>query len=114
MFGLENYRYELAALLMHAAPEAVLCPHTISVPRIRPADDIDPEAFDNGIGDDIPGKIVACIRIATLYGNDYIDKEGKATRERMFRLVYPKSVVVQRQVWVAIPSPNRKKKHRAI
>lgn len=28
-------------------------PHTISVPRIRRADDIDPSTFDNGISDDI-------------------------------------------------------------
>ncbi len=67
LFGLELYRYEFSALLMHAEHlEAVfgVGPHTISVPRIRRADDIDPTAFDNGIDDDTFAKIVACIRIA--------------------------------------------------
>ena len=59
LFGLELYRYEFAGLLMHAEHlEAVhgVGPHTISVPRIRHADDIDPDAFDNGIDDDIFAK----------------------------------------------------------
>ena len=67
LFGLERYRYEFAGLLMHAEHlEAVhgVGPHTISVPRIRRADDIDPDVFDNGIDDDTFAKIVACIRIA--------------------------------------------------
>ena len=62
LFGLELYRYEFAGLLMHAEHlEAVfgVGPHTISVPRIRRADDIDPSTFDNGISDDIFEKIVA-------------------------------------------------------
>ena len=70
LFGLELYRYEFAALLMHAEHlEAAfgVGPHTISVPRIRRADDIDPGAFDNGIDDDTFAKIVACIRIAVPY-----------------------------------------------
>ena len=57
LFGLERYRYEFAALLMHGEHlEAVhgVGPHTISVPRIRRADDIDPDVFDNGIDDDSP------------------------------------------------------------
>ena len=51
LFGLEMYRYEFAGLLMHAEHlEAVhgVGPHTISVPRIKHADDIDPDVFDNG------------------------------------------------------------------
>lgn len=90
LFGLENYRYEFAALLMHAEHlEAVygVGPHTISVPRIRPADDIDPSAFGNGISDDILAKIVACIRIAVPYTGMIVStREGKATRERLLRL----------------------------
>ena len=46
LFGLELYRYELAGILMHAEHlEAVhgVGPHTISVPRIKRADDIDPD-----------------------------------------------------------------------
>lgn len=75
LFGLELYKYEFAALLMHAEHlEAVhgVGPHTISVPRIKHADDIDPDVFDNGISDDIFCKIM-CMhpRISTLYWNDY-------------------------------------------
>ena len=70
LFGLERYKYEFAGLLMHAEHlEAVhgVGPHTISVPRIKKADDIDPTVFDNGISDDIFAKIVALIRIAVPY-----------------------------------------------
>ncbi len=70
LFGLELYKYEFAGLLMHAEHlEAVygVGPHTISVPRLKRADDIDPDQFDNGISDDIFKKIIACIRIAVPY-----------------------------------------------
>ena len=70
LFGLEQYRYEFAGILMHAEHlEAVhgVGPHTISVPRVRPADDINPDEFDNGISDDIFEKIVALIRVAVPY-----------------------------------------------
>ena len=62
-------------------------PHTISVPRIRRADDIDPSTFDNGISDDIFEKIVACIRVAVPYTGMIIStRESKACRERVLRL----------------------------
>ena len=70
LFGLELYKYEFAGLLMHAEHlEAVhgVGPHTISVPRLKKADDIDPTQFDNGISDEIFEKIIACIRIAVPY-----------------------------------------------
>ena len=70
LFGLDKYRYEFAGLLMHAEHlEAAfgVGPHTISVPRLKHADDIDPDQFDNGIDDDTFAKIVACIRIAVPY-----------------------------------------------
>ena len=90
LFGLELYRYEFAGLLMHAEHlEAVfgVGPHTISVPRIRRADDIDPSTFDNGISDDIFEKIVACIRVAVPYTGMIIStRESKACRERVLRL----------------------------
>ena len=90
LFGLELYRYEFAGLLMHAEHlEAVhgVGPHTISVPRIRRADDIDPSAFDNGIDDDTFAKIVACIRIAVPYtGMILSTRESKAVRERVLHL----------------------------
>lgn len=90
LFGLELYRYELAGLLMHAEHlEAVhgVGPHTISVPRIKRADDIDPDAFDNGIDDETFAKIIAIIRIAVPYTGMIIStREGKSVREKALRL----------------------------
>ena len=90
LFGLESYRYEFAGLLMHAEHlEAVhgVGPHTISVPRIRRADDIDPETFDNGIDDDTFAKIVACIRISVPYTGMIVStRESQACRERVLHL----------------------------
>ena len=90
LFGLELYKYEFAALLMHAEHlEAVfgVGPHTISVPRIKRADDIDPDVFDNGINDDIFAKLVACIRISVPYTGMIIStRESKACRERVLPL----------------------------
>ncbi|MBO8431308.1 [FeFe] hydrogenase H-cluster radical SAM maturase HydG [Spirochaetes bacterium] len=90
LFGLESYRYEFAALLMHAEHlEAAygVGPHTISVPRIRKADDIDPDTFDNGIDDDTFAKIVACIRIAVPYTGMIVStRESEKCRERLLNL----------------------------
>ena len=90
LFGLEMYRYEFAGLLMHAEHlEAVhgVGPHTISVPRVKRADDIDPDEFDNGISDDIFAKICACIRVAVPYTGMIIStRESKAVREKVIRL----------------------------
>lgn len=90
LFGLELYRYEFAALLMHAEHlEAAfgVGPHTISVPRIRQADDIDPAAFHNGISDDIFAKIVACIRISVPYTGMIVStRESKECREKVLHL----------------------------
>ena len=90
LFGLELYKYEFAGLLMHAEHlEAVhgVGPHTISVPRLKRADDIDPDTFDNGIPDDIFEKIVACIRIAVPYtGMIMSTRESQAVRERTLKL----------------------------
>lgn len=90
LFGLEGYRYEFAGLLMHAEHlEATfgVGPHTISVPRIRRADDIDPSTFDNGVDDETFAKIVACIRIAVPYtGMIASTRESKACREQLLEL----------------------------
>ena len=87
LFGLEGYRYEFAGLLMHAEHlEAAfgVGPHTISVPRIRRADDIDPSTFDNGVDDETFAKIVACIRIAVPYTGMIVStRESKACREQL-------------------------------
>lgn len=90
LFGLEGYRYEFAGLLMHAEHlEAAfgVGPHTISVPRIRRADDIDPSTFDNGVNDETFAKIVACIRIAVPYTGMIVStRESKACREQLLEL----------------------------
>lgn len=90
LFGLELYRYEFAGLLMHAEHlEAVhgVGPHTISVPRVKPADDINPDDFDNGISDDIFAKICALIRISVPYTGMIIStRESQELRERVLPL----------------------------
>ena len=90
LFGLELYRYEFAGLLMHAEHlETVfgVGPHTISVPRICPADDIDPSSFDNGISEDIFAKLVACIRVAVPYTGMIIStRESPTARARVLEL----------------------------
>lgn len=90
LFGLESYRYEFAGILMHAEHlEATfgVGPHTISVPRIRKADDIDPDVFDNGIDDDTFAKIVACIRLAVPYTGMIVStRETAKCRERLLEL----------------------------
>lgn len=90
LFGLEDYHYEFVALLMHAEHlEAVfgVGPHTISVPRVRPADDIDPSMFPHAVDDDSFAKIVACIRIAVPYTGMIVStRESQAMRERLLHL----------------------------
>lgn len=86
LFGLELYKYEFAGLLMHAEHlEAVhgVGPHTISVPRVKHADDIDPDEFDNGISDEIFTKLIACIRLAVPYTGMIIStRESEAVRKK--------------------------------
>lgn len=90
LFGLNMYRYDFVGLLMHAEHlEAAMGvgPHTISVPRIRPADDIDPNTFSNAISDEIFEKIVAIIRITVPYTGMIVStRESKKTRERVLSL----------------------------
>lgn len=90
LFGLELFRYEFVGLLMHAEHlEAVhgVGPHTISVPRIRHADDIDPNAFDNGIDDETFAKLVACIRISVPYTGMIVStRESQKCREKVLHL----------------------------
>ncbi len=90
LFGLEMYKYEFAGLLMHAEHlEAAhgVGPHTISVPRIKRADDIDPSTFDNGISDEMFLKIIACIRLAVPYTGMIIStRESQAVREKALQV----------------------------
>ena len=90
LYGLENYRYDFAGLLMHAEHlEAAygVGPHTISVPRIKRADDIDPDSFDNGIDDATFAHICACIRVAVPYTGMIIStRESQDVRQRVLPL----------------------------
>ena len=90
LFGLESYQYEFAGLLMHAEHLEVaygVGPHAISVPRIKSANDINPDSFDNGIDEDTFCKIVACIRIAVPYtGLIMSTRESQSCREKVLDL----------------------------
>lgn len=90
LFGLDKYRYEFAGLLMHAEHlEAVhgVGPHTISVPRVKRADGIDPDVFDNSISDDTFTKIAACIRLAVPYTGMIVStRESEAVRARLLQV----------------------------
>ena len=90
LFGLDKYKYEFAGILMHAEHlEAVhgVGPHTISVPRVKKASDIDPNVFDNSIDDDTFAKIIACIRIAVPYTGMIIStRENETCREKVMGL----------------------------
>ena len=85
LFGLYNYRYDFVGLLMHAEHlEATygVGPHTISVPRIRPADDINPEDFPNAVTDEVFRRIVAILRIAVPYTGMIVStRESQQCRE---------------------------------
>lgn len=57
------------------------------MPRVRRADDIDPDAFDNGISDEIFEKIVAILRVAVPYTGIIIStRESQKTREKVLQL----------------------------
>lgn len=90
LFGLEMYKYEFAGLIMHAEHlEAVhgVGPHTISVPRVKRADDIDPDTFDNSIPDETFEKIAACIRIAVPYTGMIVStRENETVRSKMLKI----------------------------
>ena len=90
LYGLSTYRYDFVGQLMHAEHlEAYkgVGPHTISVPRIRPADDIDASAFSNAISDDMFEKLVAVLRIAVPYTGIIVStRESKTARERVLKV----------------------------
>lgn len=89
LFGLDKYRYELAGIIMHAEHLEArfgVGPHTISVPRVCPADDIDPAEL-NAISDEIFQKIVAVIRIAVPYTGMIVStRESQKVREKVLDL----------------------------
>ena len=90
LFGLDTYRYDLTGLFMHAEHLEArfgVGPHTISVPRICPADDIDTKDFPNAVPDDVFCRIVAVIRLAVPYTGMIIStRESQRVRERVLEL----------------------------
>ena len=90
LFGLNNYEYDFIGILMHAEhleAKYGVGPHTISVPRVRPADDIDPDDFDNSLSEEMFGKIIATIRIAAPYtGMIMSTRESMETRQKVLQL----------------------------
>ena len=90
LFGLNTYRYDFVGILMHAEHLEArfgVGPHTISVPRICPADDIDTNDFKDAISDEIFQKIVAVIRIAAPYTGMIIStRESVKSREKVLEL----------------------------
>ena len=85
LFGLTDYRYDFVGLLMHAEHLEArfgVGPHTISVPRIRPASDIDVNDFDNGVTDEVFRRIVAVLRLAVPYTGMIVStRESQCSRE---------------------------------
>ncbi|MBR5148034.1 MAG: [Bacteroidaceae bacterium] len=85
LFGLSNYRYDVVGILMHAEHLEArfgVGPHTISVPRIRPADDINPEDFPDAVTDEVFRRIVAVLRLAVPYTGMIVStRESKRSRE---------------------------------
>ena len=85
LFGLSNYRYDVVGILMHAEHLEArfgVGPHTISVPRIRPADDIDPKDFPDAVTDDVFRRIVAVLRLAVPYTGMIVStRESQRSRE---------------------------------
>ena len=90
LYGLNNYKYDFVGMLMHAhhLEKTYGCgPHTISVPRVRPADDIDPDELDNGVPDDVFKRIVAVLRIAVPYtGMIMSTRESAKTRRECLEI----------------------------
>ena len=87
LFGLGGYRYELTALLMHAEHLEArfgVGPHTISMPRICPADDVSLDSFPDALPDAIFRKIVAVLRVAVPYTGMIIStRESARMREQL-------------------------------
>ncbi len=90
LFGLNLYKYELVGLLMHAKhleDKFGVGPHTVSVPRICPADDVNVEDFKNSISDELFLKIIAILRIALPYAGIIVStRESKEVREKALNI----------------------------
>ena len=90
LFGLYDYRYDFIGLMMHAEhleAKFNVGPHTISIPRIRPADDINVDEFSYAINDKLFKKIVALVRICAPYTGIIIStRESQSSREEVLKI----------------------------
>ena len=90
LFGLTDYRYDLVGLLMHAEHLEArygVGPHTISVPRIRPADDIDTADFPHAVSDEAFRRLVAVLRLAVPYTGMIVStRESRLSREQVLEV----------------------------
>ncbi len=105
LFGLNNYRYDFAGIIMHAEHlEAAkgVGPHTISVPRLRRADDIDPDVFDNGISDDLCKNRSLHPYCRSIYRHDRVHQRKCRDQKKVLQLEFPRSAVVQEPVSAAM------------
>lgn len=89
LFGLADYRYEILALMEHAnhLERAFGCgPHTISFPRIEPAEGAPlPEHIPHKVSDEDFKKIIAIIRIALPYTGIILStRENDEMRTELF------------------------------
>ena len=113
LFGLEAYRYDFVGILMHAEHLEArfgVGPHTISVPKIVSADDIDTKDFTNAVPDEIFQKIVAVIRIAVPYTGMIIStRESQKCREKVLDLGIPRSAEAPEPLWEAMQRKRQRK-----
>ncbi|WP_348681974.1 [FeFe] hydrogenase H-cluster radical SAM maturase HydG [Duncaniella freteri] len=90
LYGLSTYLYDFIGLLMHAEhleERFGVGPHTISVPRICSAFDIEKGNFNDGISDELFCRIVAVLRIAVPYTGLIVStRESPAVRAKILDL----------------------------
>ncbi len=90
LYGLYDYRYETVALLMHAEHLEAACgvgPHTISVPRLLPAEGVSLDNFPHLVGDRDFKKLVAVIRLAVPYAGMILStRESAAFRNELLNV----------------------------
>ena len=113
LFGLNLYKYDFVGLLMHAQhlEDTFGCgPHTISVPRVRTADDIDPDEFDNGVPDEVFKRIIAVLRIAVPYTGIIMSTRESKCGQRPCIWAFPRSAEAAAPAWADMWKKNRRKK----
>ena len=90
LYGLYDYKYEVLATLLHALHLEETCgvgPHTISVPRIRPANGVTLENFPYLVSDAEFKKLIAILRLAVPYtGMILSTRESAAFRDELINV----------------------------